>query len=146
MNLFEEGGPLDPDEIPEPAAPEVAPSPGRSLGVFLLVFIDLALAGLAVGGAFFLAGARAYLLADSSDFGTEMSDALTGLKVLTLLCWVLAGGFAVSGLGVLSLTRIGYRLAALWALLVCVTVAGLAYGVPVLVFLRLRSTRERIFS
>jgi hypothetical protein len=153
MRIFEEGGPLDPEETPEPPppspeleAPEAAPARGRSIGVFVLVLLDLALAGAAVGAVFFLAGARSYLLTDSSDFGTEMDDAMRGLSFLSRAGWVLAGGFLLSALGTLTLSRIGYRLQALWAVLLCLTIAGAAYGIPVLVFLRRRDTRDRFFS
>ena len=55
-----------------------------------------------------------------------------GLPVLVV---VLIGGFTISSLGVISLTRLGWRLQFLWALLLCLTIAGLPYGVPALVFL-----------
>ena len=153
MRIFEEGGPLDPVEEPERTpfrfeydVPQVPVERGRSLGVLSLVVVDLVLGGLAVGSLFFLWAARAYLLKDSPDFGSEMSDALIGLRALITAGGVLAGGFLLSALGVFSLTRIGYRIQALWAILLCATVAGLAYGLPVLLFLRRRATHARFFA
>jgi len=159
MRIFEPEEPLDPaDEaaapVPSPGtgvpevrgyiAPDVAR--GRSLGIFILFAVDLGLAGLALLGVRFLGGARGYLLADSPDFGSEMSDALVGLKVLVTIAWALAGGFFLAALGALSLTRLGYRLAALWAILLCVTVVGIPYGAGVLAYLRRPSTHSRFFD
>ena len=159
MRIFEQEGPLDPveeEETPDASAgtgaPEVrgyiAPdvARGRSLGIFALVAVDLALAGLALLGVGFLGGARGYLLTDSPDFGTEMSDALVGLRVLVTIAWSLAGGFLLAALGTLSLTRLGYRLQALWAILLCFTVAGIPYGAAVLAYLRRPSTHSRFFD
>jgi hypothetical protein len=159
MRIFEQGEPLDPvEEAEEPElvggtdvprvrgyiAPDEAR--GRSLGIFLLTAADLALGGLALGGALWFHGARGHLLTDSADFGTEMSDALLGLRVLITIGWTLAGGFLLSALGVLSLTRLGYRLQMLWALLLCLTVAGIPYGAAVLVYLRRPVTHSRFFA
>lgn len=153
MKIFEEEDPFDPVEDPEPSPlpsapgrPEPAPARGRSAGILLLFVIDLALAGASAGGLLLIAGARAYLVKDSSDFGSEMSDALVGLQALTVAGLVLTAGFLLSALGVLSLTRIGYRLQVLWAILVCFTLVGIPYAVAVLVFLRRPSTHERFFA
>jgi len=149
MKIFEEGGPLDPleeQEPPLPPEPETYPvARGRSAGILALTIADLALAVLAAGAVVFLIAARSYLLTESSDFGTEMSDALVGLRVLITAGCVLAVGFLLSGLGVLSLTRLGYRLQALWALLLCFVLVGIPYGLPVLLFLRRPATHARFF-
>src|SRR5262245_15338818 len=150
MKIFEEGGPLDPLDEPErplPPEPETYPvARGRSAGILALTITDLLLAGLASGAVLFLIAARSYLLTQSSDFGTEMSDAVLGLRVLITSSCVLAVGFLLSGLGVLSLTRLGYRLQALWALLLCFGLVGIPYGLPVLLFLRRPSTHARFYS
>jgi len=169
MRIFEAGGPLDPVEEADPAKPAVkieeiqTPSGGReaprvrvpiareaprgrSLGILLLALADLALSALCVAGVFWLLGARRYLLFDSPEFGTEMSDALTGLKVLVTAAGVLAGGFALSALGVLTLTRAGYRVQMLCALLLCLTLAGIPYGLAVILYLRRSETRARFFA
>jgi hypothetical protein len=153
MRIFEKGGPLDPDEeaaaAPLPDEPDLLEAPearGRSLGIFLLVGADLALGTLALVAIFWLFGARGYLVTESSDFGTEMLDALLGLKILVAIGSVLAGGFLLSALGVLSLRPIGYRLQALWAILLCLTVVGIPYGVVVLAFMKRRSTHARFFA
>jgi len=153
MRIFEEGGPLDPTVDPPPAAPteEIrswkAPEPAsrRSLGLFALFAADLVLAGLAVLLVWWLFGARRYLLNDSAEFGTEMDDALRGLKSLSIAGWILAGGFALSALGVLTRTRAGYRVQVLWALLLCLTLVGLPYGIAVILFLRRPETHARFF-
>ena len=153
MRIFEEGGPLDPVEEEKRAAePEdlrawrAPEASGRSRGIFLLFLIDLVLAGLSGGAVWWLFGARRYLLNDSAEFGTEMADALVGLRVMTIAAGVLAGGFLLSALGVLSLSRLGYRVQMLWALLLCVTLVGLPYAIPVLLYLRRSETHARFFA
>ena len=76
----------------------------------------------------------------------ETERPLTGLQVLTVLCVTLAAGFSVSALGVISLTRIGYRLQALWCLLVGLTIVGIPYGLTVYMFLRRPSIQARFFA
>ena len=83
---------------------------------------------------------------NSPEFGSELTDAILGLKILTMAGWVLAGGFLLSALGVLSLRPIGYRLQALWAFLLCFTVVGIPYGAAVLLYLRRPATHSRFFA
>ncbi len=119
------------------------PRRGRSLGIWVLVAVNLALAAAAFFFLRYLAGAEKYLLTESADFGAELQSAQTGIAVMRVGAYVLLGGFLLSALGILSLTRIGRFLQLVWALLLCLSVAGLVYGVPVIVLLLTRGMRER---
>ncbi len=119
---------------------------GPSRGIWALAVANLLLACLSFLGLRFLAGAERYLINDSVEFGSDLRAALAGLLVLRILAYFLAGGFLVSALGMISLTRLGWRLQKLWALLLCLTLVGLVYSIPVLVFMRQAGTRSRFFS
>ena len=116
------------------------------MGIWILTLTNLIFAGLAAGGLLFLAAAEKYLINESAEFGSELNAALYGIWALRICSYVLIGGFSISALGVISLTRLGWRLQVLWALLLCLTIAGLPYCVPTLVFLRRSSTRARFFG
>ena len=147
--------PLVPDELPgQPAeslpgpvegmaAPE---PPGRSVGIFVLVLLNLLLAGLCILALRTIAGAHEYGIKESADIGSDLEAMLAGLDVMRIALYTLAAGFAASALAVLSLWRIGWLVQALWAVLMCLSVAGLPYGLPVLVFLFRRRTRARFFG
>ena len=122
------------------------PAVGRSLGIWLLVLADLALAALALFGVRIVSGASEYASQNSADIGSELEAALAGLTVMRIGLYALAGGFIVSALAAVSLTRIGYTIQLLWAVLVCLSLVGLPYGVPALVFLARKTTRARFFG
>lgn len=108
----------------------------RTSGIWALAILNVLLGALAVLGILFVAAAQGYLVSESAEFGSEMEAAQTGLLVLRIAFYALTAGFVVSALGTISLTRIGLRLQFLWAVLLCLTLVGAVYGLPVLVFLR----------
>jgi hypothetical protein len=119
---------------------------GRSPGIWILTVLNLLLAGLCAYGIVFLAGARQYLTGDSAQFGASLDTTLAGLTILRIACFALVVGFALSALCVISLTRVGFWLQILWALVACATIAGIVYALVVLVFMLRRPTRDRFFA
>ena len=87
--------------------------------------------------------ARGWEIEKSFDVEEELQAAVTGLNVLITLAVAGVCGFALSALGVLSLSRIGWRLAVAWAALLTLTGVGAAYGLPALVWLLAPPTRSR---
>jgi hypothetical protein len=146
---------LVPDELPgEPAESLPGPvegmvvreRPGRSAGIYALVFVNVALAAICILGLRLITGAHEYGVKESADIGSDLEAMLAGLEVMRIALYALAAGFGVSALAVLSPWRIGWFVQALWAVLMCLSVAGIPYGLPVLVFLFRRGTRARFFG
>ena len=111
------------------------PSRARTAGIWVLTLVDLALAAACVGAFLFLGQAHSYLLGESAEFGSELDAANLGLWILRIACVVLAVGFVLAAIGVVSMSRLGWRLQRLWAVLMCLTIAGLPYGIAALVLL-----------
>ena len=111
-------------------------APARTRAVWILTLVDLALAGACGGIYYFLGQAQAYLLGDSPEFGADLDAATLGLRIMRIACLVLATGFVLSALGTISASRFGWRIQRLWAALMCLTVAGLPYGIGALIVLR----------
>jgi len=131
-----------------PASQDSPPSSGRrrSLGIYLLALANLLLCALALLSLRLLAGAEQYALKDSPEIGADLDAALAGLSAMRWGLALIAGGFAASALGVFSLTRIGWWAQFLWAALACLSLLGLPYGLPALVFLLRETTRARCFG
>lgn len=122
---------------------EAVPPGRRSLGIYLLALLNLLLGVLALCGLEYIAGAQAYALKNSPEIGADLEAALAGLGAMRACLYLLAGGFGISALAVLSLTRAGFGVQVLWAALLCLTLVGLPYGLPTLVFLLRSGTRAR---
>ena len=142
----------DPQEGPERDSGGAAAPGGhlRTTGRGGLLIWALATANLLLaGGAYlftrYLAGAESYLLAGSSEFGSDLQAAQAGLGLMRAAAWVLIAGFIFAGIGLMTRSRAGYAVQLLWAALLCLTLAGLVYGLPAIVILRARAVRERFF-
>lgn len=118
---------------------------GRTTGIWALAIVNVLLAVLAVLAVLFLSSAQSYVVNESAEFGSELDAAVVGLLVMRIACYALMGGFLLSALGMVSMTRVGFRVQYLWALLLCPTLIGAAYGVPVILFLRRAPIRARYF-
>ena len=119
---------------------------GRSPGIYTLTVINLLLAGLAVLALRTVAGAETYTLKESADIGADLEATLLGLSIMRFGLYTAVAGFALAALATLSLMRLGWRVQIFWAALVGLTLVGLPYSVPVIVFMLNRRTRSRFFG
>jgi hypothetical protein len=115
----------------------------RTAGLWWLAGIDLGIAVSLLFGVLWLYQVRVYEIERSFDIAEELQIALAGLNLMMVLAVLASAGFAVSLLGVLSLKRIGWLAALLWAIAMTMTGIGAAYGIPAIVYLASRSTRRR---
>lgn len=129
------------DAEPPPPGPSIPRR--RTKGIHGFALVNLLLTILSVCLLRVVSGADHYARTEAADIGTELEAALAGLWVLRIGLIVLAAGFTISALGAVSLTRIGWRAQLLWAILVSLSVVGLLYGIPALLFLLRSDTRAR---
>ena len=121
-----------------------APGPrGGTLVFWGIALVNISLAVAAVLFLRFLSGAERYLLNDPSEFGPELETAQTGISLLRIAGYALTAGFLLAALGMISRRRVGRVVQFLWALLLCLTLVGAIYGVPILIALMLPSVRAR---
>jgi hypothetical protein len=118
---------------------------GRGPVVWGIFVANLAIAAGLVALVRWLSGARAFEVEKGLDVTTELDRALVGFDMMTRAAMIAAGGFALSGLAVVSMRRIGWFAALAWALATAATIAGAVYGIPAIVLLLLPSTRDRYF-
>jgi hypothetical protein len=108
-----------------------------------LVLTDLALGIASIAIYRMVSRAAAYTVQESGEIGADLEAALAGFAVMRAVLAVLIAGFFVAGIGALSLSRIGWRAHVAWSSLLSLSLAGLPYGGPTLVYLLRRATRER---
>ena len=106
------------------------PARRRSIGIWLLALLDLALAGLALRGLRFVGGAESYLRGTSADIGSDLEAAYAGIHLARYLLLVLIGGYILCALGVVSMTRFGRGIQILWSLLIGLGVVAFALVAP----------------
>lgn len=127
---------------PGRAGPE---TDGGSAGFAILGLVALNL-GMVVGMFMLLRhilGAERFLLEESAELGGDLAATLTGLRVLRVAVYVLIAGFGLSAIGMVLRSRRGRVVQVVWAVLLCVTLIGAVYAIPVLLILRRPAVRAR---
>jgi hypothetical protein len=136
-------GTLGLSEPPGSHAEDLQPveRPSR-LGILLLAILDIVIALGLLLTIRWLFQVRAFEIDKSFDVAEELEAALVGVGILTWAAAIGAAGFLLSAAGLLSGRRKGWLVALLWSILVAATGVGAVYGLPVIVYLLMDSTRS----